>query len=105
MAWCYSFGVAIGDRDSPEPMLVVEGQARCRSADGEECTGRFPGCQTIIFAPGGRALQLKAIPRPLPAAHDNPAPAAEGPVEVLRRRVAALEEKVEALQRLLHGNE
>lgn len=63
MAWCYTFGVGVGDRECAAPMLVVSGQSRCRCEDcGTECEGLFPGCHTLVFAPGGRELQLRALP-------------------------------------------
>ena len=63
MAWCYTFGVAIGDRACRDPMLVVEGQHRCScDACGQSCSGLFAACETLVFAPGGLELQLKAVP-------------------------------------------
>src|SRR2546423_2769914 len=63
MAWCYTFGVHVGEAECREPMLVVEGEPRCAcAACGTECEGLFPGCQTLVFAPGGLQLQLRALP-------------------------------------------
>ena len=62
MAWCYTFGVAVGDPNNKEPMLVVEGERYCRAADGTLCGGRFPGCENLVFAPGGIHLQKRSLP-------------------------------------------
>lgn len=81
MGWCYTFGVE-GDSACKHPMLVRNSLDACDCSEcGHSCGGKFPGCWSLVFAAGGRELQLRSLPPAIPSGPESPGrtgrPAAE----------------------------